>query len=66
VAGRAPLAGAIMIKVAVLACNHCGFKVSSMKDHPTSIEAIQNHYKNDHKTILFEYWESMHREEVQI
>ena len=51
------------IKLQVVVCNLCGFSVTG---DPVGIEAMGNHYRNDHKDKIFNFWKSMHKEEMTI
>ena len=47
------------INVNVVVCNICGFKISR---DAVGIEAMGDHYAVAHKSVAFDFWNSMHHE----
>jgi len=53
------------IKVHVVVCNLCGFKVTHTIDQ-IGVAAIESHYRVDHKGVEFNGWHSMHPRTIEI
>jgi len=51
------------IKLLVVVCNLCGFKVTR---DPIGLDAMESHYGVDHKDVEFRDWASMHTGTIEI